>query len=231
MAVDLTSINRSAFRTSDKTGDLSRALATAQMEMEPAKRTRINPDFPESGYSDLAEVMRIAKALNKQGISIMQPFTARYEPDCTVVSIHTRIQKDEQWMENTTDVLSDKWTRYEVAGAATYGRRQALQAMIGGVSEGEDNDGNTTSTLARTAPAEDKTDVPDEHMTPQHDDGVAALVEGALSEIRAATKKERVDELWTNAAMTHKAFGINSAQFEVLEDACRAKTAELKRAA
>lgn len=222
--------NISAVRTSDKTGDLSRALAAAQLEMEPAKKNSHNPEF-QSSYAGLPDVIRAAKVLAKQGISCAQPFTTRYDPDCVVVSIHTRIQRDEQWKEVTSDFLSEVWTPQGVAATVTYGRRQALCAMIG-LSAEEDDDGALASVeKTATMATKDKTDVPDDHMKPPQDDGVAALVEGALSEIRAATKKERVDELWTNAAMTHKAFGINSAQFEVLEDACRAKTAELKRAA
>lgn len=132
-------------------GKLAFALAKAQGEMQAAKKDSANPFF-KSKYADLNEVWStIRKPLAANQLAVIQA---------------TRIDGNDVRLETTLAHSSGEWicSAYPVApqkrdpqgygSALTYARRYALSALVGVVSE-IDDDGE--SAMIRTAPRPEKT--------------------------------------------------------------------------
>lgn len=132
-------------------GKLAFALAKAQGEMTAAKKDSANPFF-KSKYADLNEVWStIRTPLAANQLAVIQA---------------TRIDGNEVRLETTLAHSSGEWicSAYPVApqkrdpqgygSALTYARRYALSALVGVVSE-IDDDGE--SAMIRTAPRPEKT--------------------------------------------------------------------------
>lgn len=126
-------------RTSENITEISKAMNVAQKEMRPAAKDSTNPHF-RSKYSDLASVMdAIREPVGNNGLSIWQDATL----DETGVNITTRIvHVSGQWVEfGPLTIPLGKRDAHAVGSACSYGKRYALCAALGVVSD-DDDDGN-----------------------------------------------------------------------------------------
>lgn len=123
---------------SDSIGELAKALATAQGEIENASKNAKNPHF-KSNYADLAEVINTVRPImSKHGISISQ-FPAF---DSGLASVETIVMHHSgEWMSGISSAPVGKQDAQGVGSAITYLRRYSL-AAIAGIAQ-EDDDGNS----------------------------------------------------------------------------------------
>lgn len=126
-------------RTSENIIEISKAMNLAQREMRPAIKDSTNPHF-RSKYSDLASVMdAIREPIGNNGLSIWQDATL----EDVGVSVTTRIVHiSGQWVEfGPLTIPLGKKDAHAVGSACSYGKRYALCAALGVVSD-DDDDGN-----------------------------------------------------------------------------------------
>jgi hypothetical protein len=126
-------------KTSEQIIEISKAMNLAQREMRPAIKDSTNPHF-RSKYSDLASVMEaIREPIGNNGLSIWQDATLEESG----VSVTTRIvHVSGQWVEfGPLTIPLGKKDAHAVGSACSYGKRYALCAALGVVSD-DDDDGN-----------------------------------------------------------------------------------------
>lgn len=126
---------------SESIKELATALATAQSEMELAKKNSDNPFF-KSHYADLAEVVSVSKGpLSKNGLSITQHPQATE----TQVGVYTMLMHSSgEWMASKLMLTPTKMDPQGCGSALTYARRYAWSSVIG-IAADEDDDGNSAS--------------------------------------------------------------------------------------
>jgi len=126
-------------KTSENIIEISKAMNLAQKEMRPASKDSTNPHF-RSKYSDLSSVMdAIREPIGNNGLSVWQDATL----DDHGVNVTTRIvHVSGQWVEfGPLTIPIGKRDAHSVGSACSYGKRYALCAALGVVSD-EDDDGN-----------------------------------------------------------------------------------------
>jgi len=202
---------------SDDILELAAALAIAQGEIEGAPKDSANPFF-RSSYADLASVWGvIRKPLSANGLAVLQ-FPATGEPRNIIVperavrdgQNNTRIvpehaetiidvtittllvHKSGQWISSDLKVTAREDTPQAVGSAITYGRRYALQSIIGVAPE--EDDGNSASARGSQPAARQPAPAPASHPTRQEqvaaqeevrDKKLQALIEEALAKLLA----------------------------------------------
>ena len=128
--------------TSTTIGEIGKAIAAAQAEMEPASKNSTNPFF-KSKYADLAEVSKAIKPLAKHGVAYVQDVSrTEHGVSVQVMLIHT----SGEWIKfSPLELPVEKDTAQGVVSAVTYGRRGTLAANTGAVADELDDDGNAAS--------------------------------------------------------------------------------------
>jgi len=123
---------------SEQIGELAKALAAAQGEMDPAARSSANPFF-KSKYADLAAVWDACREpLAKHDLAVIQTTEAGDPQVVTVVT--TLAHSSGQWIRGALSVKPVKGDPQSLGSALTYARRYALAAICGVAPEGEDDD-------------------------------------------------------------------------------------------
>lgn len=123
--------------------EIAKAMNLAQKEMRPAAKDSTNPHF-RSKYSDLASVMEaIREPIGNNGLSILQEATLGDNG----VSITTLILHiSGQWIEfDPLTIPIGKRDAHAVGSACSYGKRYALCAALGVVSDDDDGNGAVAS--------------------------------------------------------------------------------------
>lgn len=136
-------------KTSENIIEISKAMNLAQREMRPAIKDSTNPHF-RSKYSDLASVMdAIREPIGNNGLSIWQDATLEEMG----VSVTTRIVHiSGQWVEfGPLTIPIGKKDAHAVGSACSYGKRYALCAALGVVSD-DDDDGNKAVSSYKNEP-------------------------------------------------------------------------------
>jgi len=125
-------------------GELAKALAAAQAELEPAKRDATNPHF-RSKYADLSACWDAVRApLARHGLAVSQlPSLDGDVVRLTTMLLHT----SGEFIGSDAAVRIAKHDAPSVGSALTYLRRYSLSAIVG-LSSVEDDDG-----VAAMAPA------------------------------------------------------------------------------
>jgi hypothetical protein len=123
------------------------AMATAQAEIENAKKDSVNPHF-KSRYADLAEVLNTTRpVLSKNGICIMQST----DFDGSMVYVTTTLaHKDGGYVQSVSCCVPGKTDAQGIGAATTYLRRYALAAACGIAQE--DDDGQSAAHAGKPAP-------------------------------------------------------------------------------
>lgn len=133
-------------RTSDKTDQLELALARFQGECPVIPKNSKNPHF-NSRYADLPTIRQVTLP-----ILLRCGLVLRSHPDLIgeQAVLTTRLSHPEsgQWEESSFPLRPAKSDPQGLAGAITYARRYAESAILGIVTE-EDDDGNLASGLTR----------------------------------------------------------------------------------
>lgn len=126
-------------KTSEQINEIAGALAAAQGALKPAVKDAVNPAY-RSKYADLASVWEACReALPKHGLAAVQDVT---NVDGGVAVTTRIVHKSGQWIEcGPLEVPMAKPDAHGLGSAVSYGKRYALSAVLGVVSE-EDDDGN-----------------------------------------------------------------------------------------
>ena len=139
-------------RFSNEINELAAAMAAAQGDLPVVEKGADNPFF-KSKYADLAAIAKaIQPVLKKHGLSVVQTL----EPADDGVIVNTAlIHKSGQWIEGGLKMKPVKNDPQGIGSCITYARRYSLSAILGLVTE-EDDDGNAAS-----SPQEKKHSTPD----------------------------------------------------------------------
>lgn len=131
---------------SESIAKLAEAMASAQGEVENAKKNATNPHF-KSSYADLAEVLNTVRpVLSRHGLSVMQ-FPSYGEG---LVHVETIVaHKSGEWMSEKCSAPAQKQDPQGVGSAISYLRRYSLAAVCGLAQE--DDDANASSKPKSTA--------------------------------------------------------------------------------
>lgn len=122
---------------SETIGALAKALSLAQSEMSGAKKGASNPFF-KSKYSDLASVMEAIRGpLAEHGLAFVQ--TTRPSEGNGLIVETTLMHESGEWIAGELFVPAVKADPQSFGSALSYGRRYALQAIVG--LESVDDDG------------------------------------------------------------------------------------------
>lgn len=138
--------------TSEDISAIAKVLPKAQADMGEVFKTANNPAF-RSKYADLSAVIEaVVPALNKHGISLLQPVAF----DGEMVHVGTvLLHESGQWIRCTHSLPLAKRDAHGIGSATTYGRRQGLQAMSGVAPLDDDGNAATASgPREKTAPQE-----------------------------------------------------------------------------
>lgn len=120
---------------SESIAALAAALANAQIEIENASKSSVNPHF-KSKYADLAEVLNTVRPVfSKHGIAIIQ--APSFESG--IASVETMLtHASGEWLSNTCSAPVGKQDAQGVGSAITYLRRYSLAAFAGIAQEDDD---------------------------------------------------------------------------------------------
>ena len=139
--------------------NLAKALSQAQAEYPiiPKNKTAKIGTYSYH-YADIADVITAVAPINlKYGLSFVQiPLTINRQHQLVSTVMH----ESGEWIEGTLDLEPKDRTPQALGSAITYGRRYALGAMLGVVTEEDDDgkagtEGTRSESKARTQPAED----------------------------------------------------------------------------
>ncbi|MGD9630591.1 MAG: ERF family protein [Pyrinomonadaceae bacterium] len=127
---------------SESIGNLAKSLALVQASLVPAKRDSMNPFF-KSNYADLSSVWDSCRELlARNGLSVIQGNSIG--PNSTIIVETILAHESGQWIQSELCLPLAKNDPQGVGSAMTYGRRYGLAAIIGIVSD-PDDDGNEAS--------------------------------------------------------------------------------------
>jgi hypothetical protein len=139
--------------TSDSIKNIAGALCKVQAHLRPLKRNADNPFF-KSNYTDLAAMTEaLYPLLTAEGLSVVQGGDGS---TLDTMLLHT----SGEWIRTSLTMPAES-NPQKLGSIVTYFRRYALAALVGAVSEGEDDDGNAaahpssrpaTATPRHTAP-------------------------------------------------------------------------------
>jgi hypothetical protein len=144
-------------RTSDHIDQIATALATAQGQIEDARKDSLNPHF-KSRYADLAAVRSaIRGALSANGIA----YTQAIRTLGNTVEVETMlVHKSGQYIAETLAMPLIKFTAQEVGSASSYGRRYGLMGLVGLAADDDDAEAATpTGPIPKVRSADDSRSV------------------------------------------------------------------------
>lgn len=139
-------------KTSQTTGAIGAALAKAQSAMGSADRDGHNSHYGNS-YASLGSLLRVAKsACSANGIAIVQSCeTLHVETGPIGIVVSRLLHSSGEWIEGEVSLSLEKVAAQELGKVLTYLRRYALAALVGIVSD-EDDDGETDLQARASAP-------------------------------------------------------------------------------
>jgi hypothetical protein len=125
---------------SETIGTLAAALAKAQSEIRPALFDAINPHFKSKFASFRSCMEAVREPLSKNGLAIVQSVnTSMSESILETVLIHS----SGEWVSSKMVLKPAKPDMQALGSAITYAKRYALCALVGVVSD-DDDDGNAS---------------------------------------------------------------------------------------
>lgn len=123
--------------------ELAKAMLKVQAELQPALKDREN-SFSKSWYATLNSMMEACRdALISNGIWLVQ-YPVPVEPGCLGLTTKLIHAESGQWQSSLMVMPLPKADPQGYGSALTYGRRYALAALVGIVTE-EDDDGENAS--------------------------------------------------------------------------------------
>lgn len=195
-------------------GALAAALALAQGEMAAAVKGRTNPFF-KSRYSTLSDIWDVCREpLSKNGLAVMQLPSTTADGICIkTILMHSSGES----MESEFTMPLAKKDAQGIGSAITYGRRYALAAICGVVSD-EDDDGNAATSAAhqnRHASTPPPNGRHEQRSGPTTKDDILASVRemvaaGGKADLDAAVERAGVKGIAPNALTEEQAIALNN---------------------
>jgi hypothetical protein len=145
---------------SESIAKIASALVKAQGELNAVPKDGTNPHF-RSKYATLHGIVESTRdTLRKHGLAVVQTFA---QTDGTYIDLTTTLLHESgEWLQGTLTMRPSKADPQGLGSAATYARRYALSAILGIVTD-DDDDGNMASggsgvstPQGKPAPADDK---------------------------------------------------------------------------
>ena len=125
----------------DNINELVAALSKAQSKMKPAVFNKVNPHF-KNRYADFTACMDACRIpLSDHGLSIMQ-YCETINDKLTLVTMLAHISG--QWIKSNFPLIPKSMDSQGIGSAMTYAKRYSLSAMLGIVSDEEDDDGESS---------------------------------------------------------------------------------------
>lgn len=118
------------------------ALASAQLELEPAIKDSVNPHF-KSDYASLGAIIEASRILAKHGIAV----TNETGLECGRFGLTTMLIFKGQWLSSWWPIPETKVQ--EMGSNTTYARRYNLGALASIATESDD-DGNAAQSASET---------------------------------------------------------------------------------
>lgn len=154
---------------SEEIGNLAKALCAVQSALRPAIKDAANPFF-KSKYADLNSVWDSCRGLlSENGLSVTQ----LNDVSETGVIVETVLMHESgEWISGKMYLPLAKHDPQGVGSAVTYGRRYGLSAIIGIVSD-EDDDGNAASQQRQPKPQREA--APDKPLADRINNAIQAI--------------------------------------------------------
>ena len=129
-------------KTSESITKIASALVKAQGELNAVSKDGNNPHF-RSKYATLQNIVESTRdTLRKHGLAVVQTFS---DTDGTYISLNTTLLHDSgEYISGTFSMRPSKVDPQGLGSATTYARRYALSAILGIVTD-DDDDGNAAS--------------------------------------------------------------------------------------
>ncbi|MBF0502319.1 MAG: ERF family protein [Candidatus Riflebacteria bacterium] len=181
--------------TSQTVGAISQALAKAQGQMKPAAFDASNPHF-KSKYATLASIMEACRpALSAAGIAVMQGTSI--DPETLRVNVTTLLTHvSGEFIKETLSIKPAMDTAQAIGSAISYARRYCLSALVGIVSD-DDDDGNLATGRPDVKPvltSVKKTPAPVNPASPAATKTVAQVKQPAKTEVVPVPSNEPVQQ-------------------------------------
>lgn len=123
---------------SEQIGELTKALAKCQAEVQGAIKDSTNPFF-KSSYANLESCWAALKdPLSKNGLAVTQ--TMGYRPECGPTLFTTLLHESGQWISGEQPICPKSNTPQEVGSAISYARRYGLSAITGLIQVDDDGE-------------------------------------------------------------------------------------------
>jgi hypothetical protein len=129
-------------RQSESITKIASAIVKAQGELNSVSKDGTNPHFNKR-YATLQNIVESTReVLRKHGLAVVQTFS---ETDGTYINLDTTVLHESgEWIAGTLTLRPDKTDPQRMGSATTYARRYALSAILGIVTD-DDDDGNASS--------------------------------------------------------------------------------------
>lgn len=124
---------------SEALNELAAALAKAQGEMPIAGKASLNPHY-NSKYASLSDIVKASRpSLSKNGLSVSQRVMVREDG---ITWLHTMLlHSSGQYLESTIKLKPLKDDHQAFGSCLSYMKKYAYAAIVGVISEEEDDDG------------------------------------------------------------------------------------------
>lgn len=198
--------------------EFTKALLAVQKALKPVKKNAENPHY-RSKYADFEAVWNAAKdPLQANGFAVMQ--VPHYSGGVFILRT-TLMHTSGQFVSGDYLLKPQKEDPQGYGSCLSYSKRYALAAMIGLVSEGEDDDGNAAS-QGHQAPAKASNGAPKPSQAPSTAlSGASAssgntITEGQGKRLYAIWKGAKYEDKEVQAWLNTK-YGFNSTR-EITRD-------------
>jgi hypothetical protein len=201
-------------------GELAKALAVAQAEMDFARKDSANPFF-KSSYADLASVWDVCRrVLPKNGLAISQTM----EPGDGVNVRTTLMHTSGQWISGVITLPPVKNDPQAYGSAVTYGRRYSLAAIVGVIADDDDAEGAMGRTTPNKASSAPKKSTPAEKVKDKFP-GTVETKDEAIAMLKEARSLLELGSVWqANAKKWRELLGFD--EIEATKDELKAKFQE-----
>lgn len=143
--------------TSEHLNELADALAKAQGEMEPAKRSGMVSYVSRGSkitfnYATLDDLKYCSKkALSSNGLSIIQPVCCNGNGNTVIVATRL-LHSSGQWIQNLFSITAIDSNPQSIGSATTYAKRYSYAAMLS-IPDQQDDDGQAAAGIHGTKPS------------------------------------------------------------------------------
>lgn len=206
--------------------DLVAALAKAQGKMEPAKFNKVNPHF-KNRYADFTSCMDACRVpLSENGLSIMQ-YCETINEKLTLVTMlaHT----SGQWIKSHFPLNPAKMDSQSIGSAMTYAKRYSLSAMLGIVSDEEEDDDGEAAHGRDSRPMAIRSSVKAINAPTKISTQQVTEIEGYLKQLPGEVAKGCME--WINTRGFKNIAEISPEFMEEVKARLRIKIAQLKQSA